>query len=187
MWIFIVSEEKMNISDLIKRYFHSRGHGVHSPLAYRIIKDCLGFYRGETAYYSDAYAAEECDGDRLTFKTSMFAVRLIHLLDAKTIWIPGHSGKRILRTIRRAYPERKVESQDKFPKNTDFIVFFNEGGFDFEGIPESKQDCAILTVPSLKDFGDISKKFGTTLAIKSRWFTLLCRREMMDYTEYDIL
>lgn len=181
----------MGVIEYIKRYFRSYGHGVHSPLAYRIIKESLMFNRRRYGYryYSDRYVELTCAGDRLAEKTAMFTIRLTSLLLPRCIWIPGERAEIIRRCVRKAYSDREVSGASECPKNAGLIVFFrNDNRLKSTLTIDPDLNCAVLVVPPLRNesVGGI-RNLSPTLTIRSGWFSLFCRRKGMAPVEYDIL
>ena len=72
-----------------KRWRHTRGFGVHSPLAYRIVRDVVRPRRGY-AYYGDAEINDTFEGrvDRLMWRHARMLLRLCALLRPRSVYLP---------------------------------------------------------------------------------------------------
>lgn len=178
----------MGLIKSIRRYFRSRGFGVHSPLAYRIVTESLMLDRNRYRYYSDRYIESVSKGDRLTEKTAMFALRLVALLLPHCIWIPGKQAEIIRDCLRKTYHDREISGADKCPENADLIVLFRDDTRLRSMLTVAPEpNCALLVVPPPADEGGAAiRGLHPTLILRSRWFTLFCRRKGMDFVEYDI-
>lgn len=80
-----------------KRWRHSRGYGVHSPFAYRIVKEVINPERGYGWYgykpLSDKYRGKVSDG---TIRRSLMLLRLASFLDIGSAYIADFSDRKII-------------------------------------------------------------------------------------------
>ncbi|MDE6481155.1 MAG: hypothetical protein K2L45_12900 [Muribaculaceae bacterium] len=169
----------LSIMNWIGRWRHTRGYGVHSPLAFRIVKECV---RPDKKYgfYSDAYLDFEYHEDRKGLRYAKLALRLINLLRPKRVWIPG-GDRRLCTALKMSFPKIQFATNKECPKNVDFIVC-NSGEHQamwkkMDGIEE----CGMLV------FGKEPDKIEqATLMLISGTFTIILRREGMDFVSYSI-
>ena len=169
----------LQISKGIRRWRHTRGYGVHSPLAFRIIKDCV---RPDKRYgfYSDAYLDFEYHDDRNELKNAKLALRLINLLRPKRVWIPG-GDKRLCSALKMSFPKIQFAMHKDYPKNVDFCICHSGDYQSMWKKMDSMKECGMLV------FGKEPKEIeGTTMMLKSKTFTILLRREGMDFVCYSI-
>lgn len=167
------------LKDTVRRWRHNRGYGVHSPLAYRIVKDCI---RPDKRYgfYSDAYIDFEYIEDRKALKNARLALRLVNLLRPKRIWMPG-GDKRLYTALKMSFPSTAIAMQKEYPKNTDFIICSSGDSRKMWEKMDEMKECAMIV------FGkEIEKIEGATLVMTSKNFTIILRREGMDFVSYMI-
>ncbi len=167
------------LKEYLERWRHTHGYGVHSPLAYRIVKDCLRPDR-RYAFYSDAYLDFEYHEDRKGLKNAKMALRLINLLRPKRIWLPG-GDKRLCTALKMSFPKIQMATQKECPKNIDFII---AGSGDFHamwGKMDTMEECGMLALG--KEVDDFK---GATLILSSKTFTIILRREGMDFVSYSV-
>lgn len=172
----------MNALDTIRRWRHTHGYGVHSPLAYRIVKDCI---RPDSKYgfYSDAYLDFEYHEDRKGLKNSRMIIRLVNLLRPSRIWYPN-GDKRLCTALKMSFPKLHVATQKDCPKNVDFIIVSDKKNyFDIWNKMEGHIDCGMIVFGS--DI-DIDKLEGVTLTLSGKHFTISLRRQGMDFINYCI-
>ena len=169
----------LSIMNWIRRWRHTRGYGVHSPLAFRIVKECV---RPDKRYgfYSDAYLDFEYHEDRKGLRHAKLALRLINLLRPKRVWIPG-GDRHLCTALKMSFPKIQFATNKECPKSVDFIVC-NSGEHQamwkkMDGIEE----CGMLV------FGKEPDKIErATLMLISGTFTIILRREGMDFVSYSI-
>ncbi len=163
----------------IGRWRHTHGYGVHSPLAYRIVKDCIRPDR-HYAFYSDAYLEFKYYEDRKTLKNAKMALRLINLLRPTRIWMPG-GDKRLCNALKMSFTTIQVATQKECPHNIDFIIC-NSG--DYHAMwkkMETQQECGMLIFgKELDEIGD------ATLILCNKGFTIALRRVGMDFVRYNV-
>ncbi|MDE5996928.1 MAG: hypothetical protein K2G77_01825 [Muribaculaceae bacterium] len=164
----------------IRRWRHTRGYGVHSPLAYRIVKDCIRPDR-RYGFYSDAYLDFEYHEDLRGLKNAKITLRLINLLRPKRIWIAG-GDKRLYTALKMAFQKIQFSTQKECPKNVDFIICHSG---DHEEAMWKKMDgleeCGMLVFG--KELNEIE---GATLMLIAKTFTIILRRKGMDFVCYSI-
>ncbi len=164
----------------IGRWRHAHGYGVHSPLAYRIVKDCIK-PNANYGFYSDAYLDFEYHEDRKNLRDAKMALRLINLLRPKRIWMPA-ADKRLCTALKMSFPKIQVTTQKECPKNTDFIIC--NGVDNCEGFwkkIEAQPECGMLA------FGKEMHKIGdATLMICNKRFTIAIKRVGMDFVSYSV-
>lgn len=163
----------------IGRWRHTRGYGVHSPLAYRIVKDCIRPDRNY-AFYSDAYLEFEYINDRKSLKNANMALRLINLLRPKRIWMPG-GDKRLCTALKMSFPTIQVATQKECPHNIDFIICDSSDYHAMWKKMETQQECGMLIFgKELDEIGD------ATLILCNKGFTIALRRVGMDFVRYNV-
>ncbi len=166
--------------DYIERWRHTRGYGVHSPLAYRIVKDCIRPDQ-KYAFYSDAYLDFEYHQDRKHLKNAKMALRLIHLLRPKRIWMPG-CDKRLCTALKMSFPKIQLATQKECPKNVDFIICdSNRNPNDIWEKMDDQAECGMIV------FGkELNSMECATMILCSKDFTIILRREAMDFIRYSV-
>ena len=163
----------------IRRWRHTRGYGVHSPLAYSIVKECV---RPDKKYgfYSDAYLDFEYHEDRNGLRLSKLALRLINLLRPKRVWIPG-GDRRLCTALKMSFPKIQFTTHKECPNNVDFIICRYADYQNKWKMMDGMKECGMLV------FGKEPDKIeGATLVLTSKTFTILLRREGMDFISYSI-
>ncbi len=168
------------LKEYVERWRHTRGYGVHSPLAYRIVKDCIRPDR-RYAFYSDAYLDFEYHEDRKGLKNAKMALRLINMLRPKRIWILG-GDKRLCTALKMSFPKIQLATQKECPKNIDFIICKgSENMEDIWGKMESLSECGMLV------FGkELNSMENATMILCSKDFSIILRREGMDFVSYSV-
>lgn len=177
---------RIQISDFISRWRHTRGYGVHSPLAYRIVKECI---RPDNRYgfYSDAYLDFEFHDDRKGLRNAKLALRIINLLHPKRIWIPA-ADKRIRTAFEMSFPKLYVASQKECPKNVDFIICHSHNyGRDLWKRMDEAGDCGLLAFTNIDKSQVAEWSNPPTLQLFGKDLTLMLRRKGMESTSYEIL
>ncbi len=167
------------LKEYIERWRHTHGYGVHSPLAYRIVRDCIRPDR-RYAFYSDSYLDFEYHEDRKGLKNAKMALRLINLLRPKRIWIPG-GDKRLCTALKMSFPKIQVTTQKECPKNIDFIIADSGDFHAMWGKMDTLEECGMLAFG--KEVDDFK---GATLILSSKTFTIILRREGMDFVSYSV-
>lgn len=168
------------ISKEIRRWRHARGYGVHSPLAFRIVKECI---RPDRLYgfYCDPYLDFEYNEDRRGLHHARMTIRLLNLLRPAHVWMPD-ADKRIITAIKMIMPTMRLATHKKCPEDTDFIIVFNrhDTAENWKRM-DAGEECGMLLFGKSDEIsGDI------TLEIESKDFRILLRRPGMQKVKYDI-
>lgn len=168
------------IKNYIMRWRHTRGYGVHSPLAFRIVKECI---RPDIRYgfYCDAYLDFEYHSDRLALRHARLIIRLLHLLRPSHVWMPA-ADKRIVTAIRMIMPKLRIATQKECPKDTDFIV--SPDRKDIAALwhkMDALEECGMLAFGLTEETPQ-----GATLELESRDYRLLLRRPGMQKIKYEV-
>ena len=165
----------------IRRWRHTRGYGVHSPLAFRIVKECI---RPDSHYgfYCDEYLEFEYHGDRRGLRHARLTIRLLNLLRPTHVWMPD-ADKRTVEAIRMIMPKMRVATQKECPKTTDFII--SSACSDTASLwkrMDSQKECGMLV------FGKYSycPDSDISLEIDGKEFHILLRRIGMQKQYYDV-
>ena len=175
-----MDNSESRILNWIRRWRHTRGYGVHSPLAFKIVKECI---RPDKKYgfYCDEYLDFEYHGDRIGLRHARLIIRLLHTLRPAHVWMPG-TDKRILTAIRMIMPRLRVATHKECPKDTDFIVSFNpKGASGYWEKMERQGECGMLLFGKPAEIPE-----GVTLEIESADFCILLRRSGMQKIKYDV-
>lgn len=168
------------ITDCIRRWRHTRGYGVHSPLAYRIVKECIRPDR-RYGFYCDAYLDFEYHEDRRGLRRARMIIRLLHQLRPAYVWMPD-SDKRIVTAIRIIMPKLRIATQKECPKGTDFIItYYRKDIAALWHKMDAIEECEMLALGSTG-----GSPQGATLEIKSKDYLLLLRRPGMQKVKYDV-
>ncbi|MDE5794553.1 MAG: hypothetical protein K2I08_07525 [Muribaculaceae bacterium] len=169
----------LNALDYIRRWRHTRGYGVHSPLAFLIVKECVRPDR-KYGFYSDAYLEFEYHEDRKGLRNAKLALRLINLLRPKRVWIP-EGDKRLCTALKMSFPKIQFATQKECPKNVDFIICHSGDHKSWWEKMDNMDQCGMLV------FGKEPENIeNATLRLNSKSFTILLRREGMDFVSYSI-
>lgn len=174
---------KPKFFDFIKRWRHTLGYGVHSPLAYRIVRECIHPDR-EYCYYADSIIRSDSDSMEMRVQLRL-TVRLINTLHLNNVWIP-ECHKRAKRILLHAYPSATFHFGAKYPGNTDFIVFFS--AISSSVLTQISMEYESFTI--LIFHPDAESCVGVrnaTLSLLSRNFSLYLRRPGMAPISYAIL
>ncbi len=168
------------LKEYIERWRHTRGYGVHSPLAYRIVKDCIRPDR-KYAFYADAYLDFEYHEDRKSLKNAKMALRLINLLRPQRIWMP-EADKRLYSALKMSFTKIHITNQKDCPKNVDFIICNGKGNCrDIWEKMDTQSECGMLVFRGKTDSME-----RATLMISAKDFTIILRREGMDFVSYSL-
>lgn len=174
---------KPKFFDFIKRWRHTLGYGVHSPLAYKIVKECIHPDR-VYGYYADSLIRSDSDSAEMRVQLRLI-VRLINTLHLHNVWIPD-CPKRAKRLFLQAYPSVKFSFGPKSPENTDFIVFFTTPSSTvLSQIPIENENFTILIFNPQSDSSSGIR--NATLSLLSHSFSLYLRRPAMASLSYSIL
>lgn len=168
------------IKNWIRRWRHTRGYGVHSPLAFRIVKDCI---RPDQRYglYCDAYLDFEYHNDRRGLRQARLIIRLLNILRPSHVWMPD-ADKRIITAIKMIMPKIRVATRKECPKDTDFIIIFNRhDASECWKKMDGQEECVMLFFGKSDDISE-----GVTLEFESKDFHIFLRRPGMAKVKYDV-
>lgn len=165
---------------VIRRWRHTHGYGVHSPLAYTIVKECIRHDK-RYGFYSDPYLDFEYHEDRRGLRRARLIIRLLNLLRPSHVWMPA-ADKRIMTAIKMIMPELRVATQRGCPKDVDFIIMFDSADTDrIWNNMDDREECGMVAFGKP---GDSPER--VTLEIESKDFCILLRRIGMHKIKYDI-
>ena len=168
------------LNDWIRRWRHARGYGVHSPLAFRLVKECIHPDR-RYGFYCDSYLDFEYHEDRRGLRRARMIIRLLNLLRPKHVWMPD-ADKRIVTAIRMIMPKLRMATRQECPKDTDFIISFNSREAERSWIKmDDMNECGMLIFGKPELIPE-----GATLEIESKDFHILLRRPGMQKVKYEI-
>ena len=168
------------IKNYIRRWRHARGYGVHSPLAFSIVKECIRPDR-RYGFYCDAYLDFEYHEDCRGLRHARMIIRLLNLLRPDHLWMPD-ADKRIVTAIKMIMPKLRVTTQKKCPEDTDFIISFNSSDASkYWKKMDSKVECGMLLFGKATVIPE-----NATLQIESKDFHILLRRTGMQKIKYDV-
>lgn len=177
---------KTGFSDFIIRWRHTLGYGVHSPLAYRIVKECV-HPNPEYAMYADDYIDSVYGaGHRKARVRAYMLVRLVNTLLPRSIWMPG-GDRHTEDAVRRSFPSIHISISGRCPKNADFIAIFDNT--DPHSAWEKMKDSGNACLVSFTG-GNIPVSLGSkapTLILEGRSYSIFIRREGMEQVAYTIL
>lgn len=184
---------KLNIFNIINRWRHTLGYGVHSPLAYRIIKECV-HPDNRYAYYADSRIDYLCNNDSKKRQQLRLLIRIINTLHVKLLWMPDCS-KGTRKIISETFPHLNVSTNSKTAKDADFIVISDNR--DYHELwdrlnPEANAGLLIFNNKGVSSHklkkADSNFKISSqpTLILYSGNFTLYLRRDGMQKIEYDL-
>lgn len=173
---------KPHLLDFINKWRHTLGYGVHSPLAYRIIKECV---HPDTryAYYADFIIQSHSENGDMHRQLRLI-VRLINTLHLKKIWMPD-CPKVIFKILKKAYPALEVSMAPTMPKNTDFIVLFSNPVKIISQLPIDNEEFSIINFSRPDQLESIMQ--NQTLTLTAASFTLYIRRPSMQAVCYALL
>lgn len=185
---------KSNIFNIINRWRHTLGYGVHSPLAYRIIKECV-HPDSRYAYYADSRIDYLFDDDWKKRQQLRLLIRIINILHVKLLWMPN-CGKKTREIISETFPNLKVSTNFQTTQDADFIVI--SGIRDHSELwnrlaPKANAGLLIFNNKGLSahksEQTDLKFNIGSqpTLTLYGDYFTLYLRRDGMQKIEYDLL
>ena len=168
------------ILNWIRRWRHTRGYGVHSPLAFRIVKECIRSDR-RYGFYCDAYLDFEYHNDRRGLRHARLIIRLLNLLRPSHVWLPD-TDKRIITAIKMIMPKMRLTTRKEYIKDTDFIIIFNRADASecWEKM-DGQEECGMLFFGKSDDISE-----GVTLEFESKDFHILLRRPGMQKVKYGI-
>ena len=171
---------ELRIMNWIRRWRHTRGYGVHSPLAFSIVKECIRPDR-RYCFYCDAYLDFEYHEDRRGLRHARMIIRLLNLLRPNHVWMPD-ADKRIVTAIKMIMPKLRIATQNVCPKDTDFIISFNRN--DIAALWHKMDDLGECGLLASGNTVGIPENF--TLAIEAKDFCILLRRYGMQKLMYEV-
>lgn len=170
---------KSRIFDIIERWRHTLGYGVHSPLAYRLVKECV-HPDFRYAYYSD-YLIDSAFADDYRMRANIrMLVRMLNLLRISHLHMPD-CRKKVREVISEAFPGIKLV---QCAKDADFIVVFSNSNASALWKQIEENDEAGMLVFSREIIPDIQ---NATLTLQGSSLTLLLRRKGMCPVGYTLL
>ncbi len=175
-----LTKMKSHLKEYINRWRHTRGYGVHSPLAFRIVKDCI-MPDSRYGFYSDAYLDFEYHEDRKGLRNARMAIRLVNLLRPKRIWYPN-GDKRLCTALKMSFPKIYLATQKVCPKNIDFII--SPEPSDFWSKMDGMEECGMLVFAEMEESKTNDFFNPPTLSLYGRNFTILLRRIGMERISY---
>ena len=168
--------------DYIRRWRHTRGYGVHSPLAFRIVKECIHPDR-RYGFYCDPYLDFEYHEDRRGLRRARLVIRLLNLLRPTHVWMPD-ADKRTVEAIRMIMPRMRVATQKECPKTTDFIICSDcSDTASLWKRMDSQKECGMLVFGKYSDCPDNN----VSLEIDGKEFHILLRRIGMQKQYYEVI
>ena len=168
------------LKDWIRRWRHTRGYGVHSPLAFRIVKECIRPDR-RYGFYCDPYLDFEYHEDRRGLRHARMIIRLLNLLRPTHVWMPD-ADKRIVTAIRMIMPRLRIATQKKCPEDTDFIISFDRN--DIATLwhkMDAFEECGLLAFHYSEKLPE-----NGTLELSSKDFRIFLRRRGMARLIYEV-
>ncbi|MDE6697589.1 MAG: hypothetical protein K2K25_11985 [Muribaculaceae bacterium] len=180
-----MNEVNHTLLKYINSWRHTRGYGVHSPLAFKIVKECV---RPDSRYgfYSDAFLDFEYHEDRKSLKNARLAIRLINLLRPSRIWYPN-GDKRLCTALKMSFPSIHLSTQKECPKNVNFII--SSGCRDIKGMWEKmdgSDECTMLIFSKIKEEEPLGMGKTPSMILYGRNFTIMIRRVGMERICYTL-
>ena len=187
-------------SDIFNRWRHTLGYGVHSPLAYRIVKECI---RPDKRYamYADSRIDFLFADDRKRCVQLKMLIRLINLLKISDIMIPN-CPKKIRQILSDAYPGLHLRTDAQKAKNVGLIVVFDNSQLanaaNILHLACSERDCewGLLLLGERQCPDSLADRLkpatgslldSASLIIRGGHFSLYLKRLGMHRIEYDVL
>lgn len=179
---------KSRIFDLLTRWRHTRGYGVHSPLAFRIVTECV-CPDSRYAYYADSRIDYVFKDNRHRRRQLRVLVRLIVILRPALLWMPG-ADRHIANVVAEAFPSLRISTRTAAPDRFDLAAVFTlsdsslpeRAARSFSGSGES----AILCFHN-GDGASAPDIPGATLTLRGRRYSLSVKRTGMHPVTYDML
>lgn len=163
----------------IRKWSHTRGYGVHSPLAYTIVRECL-YPDSRYGFYADSLIDFEYNEDRKKRRDLRRLIRLINIVRPGMLWIPG-CDRRMMQALRVSYPAIKIATQKSCPKGADFVVELR--GNDTHDAWQSANTVVCFDTDSRVVRPDIE---DATLKITGKDYSIFLRRDGMDQSIYEL-
>ncbi len=174
---------KAGLFKFINRWRHTLGYGVHSPLAYRIVRECTHPDR-EYGYYADSIIRSDSDSMEMRVQLRLI-VRLINTLHLHEAWLP-ECPKRAKRILLQAYPTVRFHFGPKWAGTADFIVVFTSVDAQIiSSICAGNDNFTILIFNPQAD--SPCQIRNATLTLQSRDFSLYLRRPRMASVCYELI
>ncbi len=177
---------KTGISDYLTRWRHTHGYGVHSPLAYRITKDCLHPDSRYAMYADDYIDSVYSESDFAARRMAYLLLRLVNIMLPSCIWMPG-ADRRIEEAIKKSFNSIHINRSSKCPKNADFIAIFNNTNLELAWNSLHQADSICLISFSGNQSLTSSVNNEPTLSIVGRRYSIFIKRKGMAPVSYSIL
>lgn len=177
---------KTGFSDYIERWRHTLGYGVHSPLAFRIVKECL-HPESRYAMYADDYIDSVYSySDRTARRRAYLLVRLVNTLLPHSIWMPG-ADRRIEDAVRQSFRSIHISRARVCPKNADFIAVFDDTdtAAAWKLLAGCENACLISFAPRQSVIPEGAD--APTLTICGRRYSVFLRRKGMAPVSYTVI
>lgn len=175
----------------IDRWRHTFGYGVHSPLAYRIIRSCIHPDK-HYSYYADSRIYSESDDADMILRMKMM-IRMIDTLRPSRILMLNFS-KKSQSLIAGAFPSKIIMTEKGKVENSDFIAFC---GSDISAdllsrIPDAEEFTLVVFDSARDRDSKIESAFKLagitpTLKLSGSRYCLYLRREGMLPVAYTTL
>ena len=164
----------------IRKWRHAKGYGVHSPLAFRIVKECIN-PDSRYGFYCDAYLDFEYHEDRRGQRRARLIIRMLNLLRPRHVWMPD-ADKRIITAIKMIMPKMRVDTRKECHKDTDFIIIFNrhDASECWEKM-DIQEECGMLVFGNSEEISE-----RVTLEFESKGFHIFLRRPGMQKVKYEM-
>lgn len=106
------------ISDSYKRWRHTRGYGVHSPFAYKIVKEVLRQKNGYSYYAYNRISHSRKDSDTSEhFRMAKTLLRLASTLNVKNVFLPSGTSPLYHTALKGANSKMLISSATANLKN----------------------------------------------------------------------
>lgn len=173
---------KPRVSDIVDRWRHTHGYGVHSPLAFRLIRECV-HPDDNYAYYADSRIDWIFADDKHMRFCLRMLIRLVNELGISDMWMPD-CPRKVRDALVEAFPKLRISTGSGCPENVGFIVVFTceDPAACWMRLPAAGNVgmlvCRRCGVPDMEE---------STLTLAGRHFTLYLRREGMRRVTYSVL
>lgn len=167
---------------MFQRWRHTLGYGVHSPLAFRLIKECVRT-DGNYAYYADSRIDSIFSGDDGLCRTLHMLIRLFDVLHVSSLWMPDCPVK-VRKFLSEEFPGMSFHVHGKMSENADFIVIFGKED-PLRCWNHINNDANLGMLVCRPCPGDGMRH--VTLSLLSRSFSIFIRRDGMQHVGYRIL
>ena len=183
---------QMGLLKKYKRWRHSKGYGVHSPYAYKLVTDVLrpGIY-GYYSYHEIEHWAEETTRHFKWERRILFTIRLIEFLKAKRLVCLEKTLPEEIAAKALHLPYSVIKKKEDVFKNGDLLII--DSFSSTNPLPMNKIREAIKTgipVFAVRPNDELSQLLSLPikkgLLLKDKHRVILIPREEMDYIAYDI-